>query len=86
MTGVQTCALPICATGIGWALGVGRLGSILGPTVGGILLAQAWAPNAILQVSAWPALVAAIAVFVLGRVVARRDRRIAETTPVPARA
>ena len=44
------------------------------------------APNAILQVSAWPAMVAAIAVFVLGRVVARRDRRIAEAPPVPARA
>ncbi len=72
------------ATGIGWALGIGRLGSILGPTVGGILLAGGWAPNAILQVSAWPALIAAIAVFILGRVVARRDRKLAEGATVVA--
>lgn len=73
------------ATGIGWALGIGRLGSILGPTVGGILLAGGWAPNAILQVSAWPAAIAAVAVFVLGRVVTRRDRTVsagAATTAV----
>jgi MFS transporter, AAHS family, 4-hydroxybenzoate transporter len=70
------------STGIGWALGVGRLGSILGPTVGGLLLAQGWAPNAILQVSLWPALVASLAVFALGAVVARRVRvgRVAEAS------
>lgn len=66
------------STGIGWALGVGRLGSILGPTVGGLLLAQAWAPAAILQMSLWPALVAALAVFALGHSVQRRNLRFAE--------
>ncbi|MFG1342429.1 MFS transporter [Xanthobacter autotrophicus] len=60
------------STGIGWALGVGRLGSILGPTVGGFLLAQSWAPEAIIQVSLWPAAVAALAVFTLGWVVRAR--------------
>lgn len=60
------------STGIGWALGIGRLGSILGPMVGGVMLAGGWAPQAILQVSLWPAAIAALAVFALGRVVRRR--------------
>jgi len=60
------------STGIGWALGVGRLGSILGPTVGGFLLAQNWMPEAILQISLWPAALASLAVFALGWVVRRR--------------
>lgn len=70
------------STGIGWALGVGRLGSILGPTVGGLLLAREWVPSAILQISLWPALVAAIAVFALGRSVQRRSARIS-AEPMP---
>ena len=31
------------STGVGWALGVGRVGSILGPILGGILLGLGWA-------------------------------------------
>lgn len=72
------------STGIGWALGVGRLGSILGPTVGGLLLAQNWAPNAILQVSLWPSLLASVAVFLLGIVVSRRARAQAQTQAATA--
>jgi MFS transporter, AAHS family, 4-hydroxybenzoate transporter len=30
----------IRSTGVGWALGIGRIGSIVGPLVGGLLLAQ----------------------------------------------
>ena len=30
---------------VGWALGIGRLGNILGPTVGGIMLSFGWAPH-----------------------------------------
>src|SRR5262249_7304934 len=35
----------IRATGIGWALGVGRVGSIVGPSVGGALLSLQWTPD-----------------------------------------
>ena len=30
----------IRSTGVGWALGIGRIGSIVGPLVGGLLLSQ----------------------------------------------
>lgn len=60
------------ATGIGWALGIGRLGSILGPAIGGLLLASGWNSSAILQASILPTFVAALAVILLGWHVARR--------------
>jgi AAHS family 4-hydroxybenzoate transporter-like MFS transporter len=55
------------STGIGWALGVGRIGSILGPTIGGALLTLGWTPRALLLTAIAPALIAALAVFALRR-------------------
>jgi MFS transporter, AAHS family, 4-hydroxybenzoate transporter len=49
----------IRATGLGWASGIGRIGSIIGPMVGGILLSMQWAPRQIFLVATLPALVAA---------------------------
>lgn len=64
----------IRATGVGWALGVGRVGSILGPLLGGVFLGWGWQPHSIVLSSAAPALVAALSVFGLGWVVARSGR------------
>ncbi len=52
------------ATGIGWALAVGRIGSIIGPAVGGLLLATG--PDAIFVFAMVPPLVAAAAYLVMG--------------------
>jgi AAHS family 4-hydroxybenzoate transporter-like MFS transporter len=49
-------------TGVGWMLGIGRLGSIVGPLVGGALLGLGWNFGAILGILAIPALCAAIAI------------------------
>lgn len=57
----------IRATGIGWALGVGRVGSILGPTAGGLLLGLGWSPQSLLIAAVAPALTAAVAVLALSR-------------------
>jgi MFS transporter, AAHS family, 4-hydroxybenzoate transporter len=57
----------IRSTGVGWALGIGRVGSIAGPVVGGLLLGATWGAQAILLLAAVPALIAALAVFALGR-------------------
>jgi MFS transporter, AAHS family, 4-hydroxybenzoate transporter len=36
------------STGIGWALGVGRIGSIVGPLLGGMFLMMGWKPSGML--------------------------------------
>ena len=46
---------------IGWALGIGRVGSIVGPVVGGYLLTQAGGARQVLWMACIPALIAAAA-------------------------
>jgi AAHS family 4-hydroxybenzoate transporter-like MFS transporter len=55
----------IRSTGVGWALGIGRIGSIVGPLVGGMLLALDMAPQQLFLISVIPVLVAAIAAAVV---------------------
>ena len=50
------------ATGIGWALGVGRIGSIVGPSLGGVLLSLQWTPKQILTAGIVPAACGAAAI------------------------
>lgn len=56
----------IRATGVGWALGIGRAGSILGPLVAGVLLAERWTTPSLFLLAAGPALLAAAAALSLG--------------------
>ena len=65
----------IRATGIGWALAVGRIGSIIGPAVGGLLLATG--PDAIFVFAMVPPLVAAAAYLVMGNPRLLQPRRLA---------
>src|SRR5262249_26805006 len=51
------------STGVGWALGVGRIGAILGPLRGGLLVG--WTPLLFLM-AAIPLLVAGMAAFAAG--------------------
>jgi AAHS family 4-hydroxybenzoate transporter-like MFS transporter len=55
------------STGVGWALGVGRVGAIIGPAVGGMLLAAQIPPRTLFFMIAVPALIAALSMFVLSR-------------------
>ena len=55
------------ATGIGWALGIGRAGSIVGPLVGGALLAMKWNTASVFTAAALAALCAALAALWLSR-------------------
>ena len=55
------------STGVGWALGVGRVGAIIGPVVGGMLLAANIPARTLFFLIAIPALVAALSMFVLSR-------------------
>jgi MFS transporter, AAHS family, 4-hydroxybenzoate transporter len=55
------------ATGVGWALGIGRIGSIVGPLVGGVMLAEKWSASAVFIGAAAAALCAALAALFLSR-------------------
>lgn len=95
ISGSQTCISILSAsfypthcraTGVSWASGVGRLGSIAGSIAGGAMLAGGWTNPTIFSVIALPALVAAVTMLLLGR--SRRGMMTtapcAETTPTSA--
>jgi AAHS family 4-hydroxybenzoate transporter-like MFS transporter len=56
------------STGVGWALGVGRLGSIAGPLVGGVLLGIGWSSRGLLLAAAGFAASAWLAIVLSNRV------------------
>jgi MFS transporter, AAHS family, 4-hydroxybenzoate transporter len=66
------------ATGVGWALGMGRVGSIVGPLVGGVLLAGQWSTGAVFLTAAGAALCAALAAFGLSRLIGGAGSRAVE--------
>jgi AAHS family 4-hydroxybenzoate transporter-like MFS transporter len=55
------------ATGVGWALGIGRVGSIIGPLVAGVLIDQKWTTGALFMAAAAAAACAALASLLLSR-------------------
>ena len=58
----------IRSTGIGWAIGLGRIGAILGPILGGALVAVLTQTSDLFTAVAIPGLLASCAVFYMGRV------------------
>jgi benzoate transport len=56
----------IRTTGIGWAIGVGRSGAVLGPWMAGLLLASGWESAACYALFALPMLAAMLAVARMG--------------------
>lgn len=67
------------STGVGWALGIGRVGGILGPLVVGAALGGGWRPGSVMTALAVPVLSSGLVILYLGR----RSRRSA-VTPEPA--
>ncbi len=75
------------STGLGWGLGVGRLGAILGPLAVGYLLEDlGWTPTYVFCATALPMLVGAVAILTMGRAYghARVEEREAYARPTPA--
>lgn len=68
------------ATGIAWALAVGRIGSIIGSVIGGTLMMTLGNPQSLFQVIAAPTALAAVALFVVNSL--HRER----ITPAPVAA
>jgi AAHS family 4-hydroxybenzoate transporter-like MFS transporter len=57
----------IRSTGVGWALGIGRIGSIVGPIFGGIMLSRNWPLTTVFMVAAIPSLIGSGAIYLMGR-------------------
>jgi AAHS family 4-hydroxybenzoate transporter-like MFS transporter len=55
----------IRSTGVGWAPGIGRIGSIVGPWVGGLILSFEWRTSSLFLTAAIPALLAALAASIM---------------------
>jgi MFS transporter, AAHS family, 4-hydroxybenzoate transporter len=55
----------IRSTGVGWGLGIGRAGSIIGPLIGGIMFSNHVNVELLFMTAAIPALCAGLAVFAL---------------------
>jgi AAHS family 4-hydroxybenzoate transporter-like MFS transporter len=53
------------STGIGWGLGIGRMGAIVGPLLGGALIGLKWSTHALFIAAAVPALISAVVMFCL---------------------
>lgn len=53
------------STGIGWGLGIGRIGAIVGPFFGGQLMALHWSNRELFYAAAVPALVSALVTYSL---------------------
>ena len=69
------------STGVGAGLGVGRTGAIIGPYLGGVLLAQQWTPQQLFWVAAVPAAVSTAVILAL-RIVMRAPVPGASAAPV----
>jgi AAHS family 4-hydroxybenzoate transporter-like MFS transporter len=54
-------------TGLGWSLGVGRIGGVIGPFVAGLLLTAGWSPAELFYASAVPMVAGAIAIALMGQ-------------------
>jgi AAHS family 4-hydroxybenzoate transporter-like MFS transporter len=78
--GAQNCANAMAAevyptesrsTGVGWALGMGRIGSILGPNLGALLIGQT---SSLFMIAAVPLILASVAAFIASSQASPRAR------------
>ncbi len=73
------------ATGVGWGLGIGRIGSIVGPVIGGLLISRHFSNQGLFLAAAVPAFVAVGATILMaitnGKRVAATQRDDAMVVP-----
>ncbi len=67
------------STGIGSGLGVGRVGSIVGPTVAGLLIRSGWAPRELFYAATVPALISVVVIVTLHFVIKPNRSPVANT-------
>jgi AAHS family 4-hydroxybenzoate transporter-like MFS transporter len=73
------------STGIGAGLGIGRIGAIIGPVVGGVLMGRHLPSQQLFQVAAVPALISAIVMAAMHWVLRAQKEPVASATVASAR-
>jgi AAHS family 4-hydroxybenzoate transporter-like MFS transporter len=76
----------IRTTGLSWAQGAGRAGAMLGPALGGVLIARDMGVPGVFLITAIPQMLAAVAIFALWRVRARGGNGALPATAAPTAA
>jgi MFS transporter, AAHS family, 4-hydroxybenzoate transporter len=80
VVGAQMCIIGLSAsfydtslraTGVGWSLGAGRVGAVVGPVIGGVMIAAGLSTPALFFVAGLVSLAAAVAVFAMGSAATR---------------
>lgn len=71
------------STGVGWAAGMGRMGSIVGPVVGGAMMGLHWSTENLFQAAAVPALIGLVCSVIFWRI-GRLPQPAAARQPGPA--
>jgi MFS transporter, AAHS family, 4-hydroxybenzoate transporter len=69
------------ATGVGWALGIGRLGAIAGPLLGGLIVARNWSTATVFVLGAIPSICASMAILAMGLIWAAHRARSSSRSP-----
>jgi AAHS family 4-hydroxybenzoate transporter-like MFS transporter len=61
------------STGVGWGFGIGRIGSIISPSIAGVLVALHWQPGHLFLIAAVPTFVASMTAYVLMTMLRKSD-------------
>jgi MFS transporter, AAHS family, 4-hydroxybenzoate transporter len=67
------------STGVGWALGIGRIGSIVGPLIGGLFLSMGWKTRDMLLFASVIAVIAFASILISNRI----RSQVTAYTPAP---
>ncbi|HYS41866.1 MAG TPA: MFS transporter [Pseudonocardiaceae bacterium] len=91
--GAQMCTVSLLAsyydtrlraTGVGWAMGCGRVGGIIGPVIGGWLIAASFSMSAIFVIAGLVCAACAVTVITLDRLVLRAPASVIPTADAAA--
>lgn len=82
---LSVCFYPTAlrGTGIGWSLGVGRIGGVLGPFMAGVMLANGWSPGELFYAASVPMLLGAASIAAMGLIYSRAAAAPVAENPLP---
>ncbi|WP_298362612.1 MFS transporter [uncultured Bradyrhizobium sp.] len=91
--GAQLCVVAVAAvyypqhiraTGVAWTMGIGRIGAVVGPVLGGLLIAEGFGPAGLFAVAGLASLLAGVAVGLMELL--RSDRKPLEANSMTSTA